>query len=66
VLAVAGRPVGRIGVVVAMTYSTVESVRRGGWCIALAALFILIGMGAILMGAITAGAIWMAVTGRAD
>ena len=57
--------VGRIGVVGVMAYSTAESVERGGWFIALAALFILIGVGAIFMGAITAGAIWLAVTGRA-
>ena len=56
--------VGRIAVVVAMTYSTLQALDRGGWFIALAALFVLIGVGAIFTSAATAGAIWLALTGR--
>jgi len=56
--------VGRIAVVGAMTYSTLKAVDRGGWFVALAALFVLIGVGAIFTSGITAGAIWLAVTGR--
>ena len=56
--------VGRIAVVGAMTYSTLKAVDRGGWFIALAALFGLIGVSAIFTSAITAGAIWLAVTDR--
>src|SRR5436190_906763 len=49
--------VARIAVVGAMTYSTLQAVDRGGWFVALAALFVLIGLSAIFMSAVTAGAI---------
>jgi hypothetical protein len=45
--------VARIAVVVVMTYSTMTAIERGGWFIALAALFVLIGLGAVLTSVLT-------------
>jgi hypothetical protein len=56
--------VGRIGVIIAMVYSTVQVLRHGGWFIALAVLFVLIAAGAVVTGGITAAALWMSLTGR--
>jgi hypothetical protein len=58
--------VARAAVVVVMADSTFKAAGRGGWFLALAALFVLIGLGAIFTGAITAAALWLALTGRAS
>jgi hypothetical protein len=63
-LALAAGLVGRIAVVAVMVYSTEQSVNRGGWFIALAALFVLVGVGSVFTGAISAAALWFSVTGR--
>lgn len=58
--------VARIAVVVVMTYSTAQALDRGGWFVVLAGVFILIGAGAAIMGAIVVVALWLSLTGRAD
>jgi hypothetical protein len=57
--------VGRIAVVTVMIYSTAKALGHGGWFIALAVVFVVIGLGAIGMSVITAGALWLLVSGRA-
>jgi hypothetical protein len=56
--------VGRIAVVAVMAYSTVKASGHGGWFIALAAVFVVIGVGAIVTSVITAGALWLLISGR--
>jgi hypothetical protein len=63
-LALAASLVGHIAVVAAMVYATSRSVSRGGWFIALAPLFGLIAIGAVLFGAISASALWLSLSGR--
>jgi hypothetical protein len=63
-LALVAGLVGRAAVVAVMAYSTERAIGRGGWFIALAALFILIGLGALFTGAVSAAALWLSVTGR--
>jgi hypothetical protein len=63
-LALVAGIVGRAAVIAVMAYSTDRALGRGGWFVALAALFILIGIGALAMSAISIAALWLSLTGR--
>ena len=47
-----------------MAYSSGRAIDRGGWFIALGVLFILIGVGALFTGAVSAVALWLSLAGR--
>jgi hypothetical protein len=63
-LALVAGIVGRAAVIAVMVYSTDRALGRGGWFVALAALFILIGIGALAMSAVSIAALWLSLTGR--
>jgi hypothetical protein len=63
-LALVAGIVGRAAIVAAMAYATQRALDRGGWFIALAFLFILIGAAALLMSVVSVAALWLSLTGR--
>jgi hypothetical protein len=63
-LALVAGIVGRAAVIAVMVYSTDRALGRGGWFVALALLFIVIGIGALAMSAVSIGALWLSLTGR--
>jgi hypothetical protein len=63
-LALVAGIVGRAAVIAVMVYSTDRALGRGGWFVALAVLFILIGTAALAMSAVSIAALWLSLTGR--
>jgi hypothetical protein len=47
-----------------MAALTSRAIDRGGWFLALALLFIVIAASAVLLGSISAGALWLSLSGR--